>query len=161
MQKVLKTAGADRGAVLLQQLQERQAQAESSSHGSAEEETVDYKIDKQIKESINSVKESLKELENQLEEGKYVQTTLNFGGQPTAQHKISLTFEKPPPPKKRVQKAEAKESPQPNQSNNNEKQEIRGGPWGIDEQTRFMDAVRTFGKDWAKITEAIGTRDRR
>lgn len=38
-------------------------------------------MDEKIKESINSVKESLKELENQLEEGKYVQTKLNFGGQ--------------------------------------------------------------------------------
>ena len=108
MQRVLKTAGVDQGAVLLQKLQDKKAEVASSSHAS-DEEQVEREIDKQIRDSINSVKASLKELENQLEEGKYVQTTLNFGEQPEAKQKISLTYEKPPPPKRRVQKAAAKE----------------------------------------------------
>ena len=168
MQRVLKTAGVDQGAVLLQKLQDKKAEVASSSHAS-DEEPVEREIDKQIRDSINSVKASLKELENQLEEGRYVQTTLNFGEQPEAKQKISLTYEKPPPPKRRVQKAAAKEISQKAVANQNsqksqnsdKKPEIRGGPWGIDEQNKFMEAVRTHGKDWNKITEFVGTRDRR
>ena len=43
-----------------------------------------------------------------MEEGKYVQTKLNFGGPSAGVQKINLSFEKPPPEKKRVQKLQTK-----------------------------------------------------
>ena len=68
-----------------------------------------------------------------------MQTKLNFGGSASAAQKINLSFEKPAPAKKRVQKMEAKTSsamPEKKIGGDNQKQqssEIRGGPWGIDE----------------------------
>ena len=43
-----------------------------------------------------------------MEEGKYVQTKLNFAGPVSGVQKINLSFEKPPPEKKRVQKLQTK-----------------------------------------------------
>ena len=123
-------------------------------------------IDEKIKESINSVKESLKELENQLEEGKLVQTRLNFGGTQTGLQKVNLSFEKPPPQKKRVTKAAAKADAlvekssaddtvtqefTENQQKSKGQVKMRGGPWGVDEEQKFIEAVKTYGKDWNKI----------
>ena len=80
-----------------------ESSAASGSGGTEEKQPpAEKQIDEKIKESINSVKESLKELENQLEEGKYVQTKLNFAGPVSGVQKINLSFEKPPPEKKRV-----------------------------------------------------------
>lgn len=69
MQKVLKMAGVERGQALLERLAEKR---ESSSAGGEQEE--ENQIDEKIKESIHSVRESLKALEDQLEQGQYVQT---------------------------------------------------------------------------------------
>ena len=38
---------------------------------------------------------------------------------------------------------------------------MRSGPWGVDEEAKFIEAVRTHGKDWMKIADHIATRDRR
>ena len=35
---------------------------------------------------------------------------------------------------------------------------LRAGAWDVEEIDRFIDAIRTFGKDWPKITEKVGTR---
>ena len=36
----------------------------------------------------------------------------------------------------------------------------RSGPWSKDEHNRFIEAVRLYGKDWAKITKHVGSRTR-
>ena len=61
MQRVLKTAGSERGTVLLEKLQERK---EATSSSSNEEKSDEYKADEKIKLSINFVRESLRALEN-------------------------------------------------------------------------------------------------
>ena len=33
------------------------------------------------------------------------------------------------------------------------------GPWSVEEQKRFLEALLKFGKDWAAITDHVGTRD--
>ena len=32
-----------------------------------------------------------------------------------------------------------------------QKEKTRSGPWGLDEEARFVEAVRAHGKDWGKI----------
>ena len=65
IKRVLKTAGVDRGAILLQKLHDKQAEVANSSQDSDAEPVVERKIDQQIiNESINSVRETLTELEN-------------------------------------------------------------------------------------------------
>jgi len=31
--------------------------------------------------------------------------------------------------------------------------------WTDDEHRRFVEAVRKHGRDWSKVTQAVGTRD--
>ena len=37
---------------------------------------------------------------------------------------------------------------------------MNSGPWNQDELDRFDEALRQYGKDWAKVKEHVGTRDR-
>ena len=36
----------------------------------------------------------------------------------------------------------------------------KGGIWTDDEHKKFIEAVRIYGKNWSKITEYIGTREK-
>lgn len=41
----------------------------------------------------------------------------------------------------------------------NKEQRLNQGRWSIEEQTRFLKALKLFGKDWSMIEMYIGTRD--
>ena len=90
-------------------------------------------------------------------------------------------FEKKPEPRKREKKTKAKieaavvnpEEAQPKARKRvlKEKvlakdveavasQKVKGAKWSEEEHSQFIEAVRKHGKDWVKITEAVGTRSK-
>ena len=40
------------------------------------------------------------------------------------------------------------------------KKKGKGGVWKDDEFDRLLEAIRLFGKDWAQVSQYVGTRDR-
>ena len=63
----------------------------------------------------------------------------------------------PTRPRRRVVKAQRKaEIPEQTVIVKNQ-----GTKWSEEEHTRFVEAVRIFGKDWLSISDGVGTRDRR
>jgi len=45
------------------------------------------------------------------------------------------------------------------QKSDNEQSGVKEGRWTKDEHERFIEALRQYGKDWAKIEEVVGTRN--